>query len=365
VRRSLVLGSLVAAGLAAGPARAGFVTFGNGFGSKWDDPVHGTPATVTWGFAADGTAIDPSLFLATEVSGTSNVTALRGDYDTAYGAGAFDAALERAFDTWAAVADVTFVGPVAEGGGAIGAASATSPDIRIAAFEAAPASGFSFIGGVGFGPPGDDLNFPDALAGDVIFNLSSLFIQPEGDEGDPITELGNDLENLFLHELGHAAMGLGHPSEGPGEVMYVGADCCDLVNREPSPDDIAGAQTVYGPSTIPACGNGVDDDGDGYRDFPADPACRSAIFLSEVTQCQDGIDNDGQNGIDFDGGASLNGGVPIAGIDPQCTEGWRNREKRPCGLGFELVLLAPLLSRLAQRSKRSPVRRTSASARRT
>jgi hypothetical protein len=40
----------------AGSALADYVTFAS-WGSKWDDPVHGTPATVTWGFVPDGTAM--------------------------------------------------------------------------------------------------------------------------------------------------------------------------------------------------------------------------------------------------------------------------------------------------------------------
>ncbi len=46
--RALRFGSTLALVLAfAGPVGAGYVTFGMGFGSKWDDPVHGTPTTVT------------------------------------------------------------------------------------------------------------------------------------------------------------------------------------------------------------------------------------------------------------------------------------------------------------------------------
>jgi hypothetical protein len=379
----LVLAALVLC--VAEPARAGYVTFGSGFGSKWDDPVHGNPAVVTWGFMTDGTGVDPAYFIADEVVGGSDVTQLRADYDAAYGAGAFDAALQRALDTWELVAGISFVGPVADGGGAVGAPGATTPDIRIGAFEPVTGSNFEFLGAVGFGPPGDDLNFPDALAGDVMFNLGSLFIQPPGPEGAPIVGFGNDLENLFLHELGHAAMGLGHPAEGVGEVMYVGFDCCDLVNRDPSPDDITGAQIVYGPSATPACQNGIDDDGDGFADAPADPGCAGAADVSEHgvavcdngldddgdgyfdfpedpgcrtplaglerTQCQDGLNNDGQTGIDFDGGASLNGGVPITVKDPQCSAGWKGSEApASCGIGYELALLAPLLARLTRRA---------------
>jgi len=59
---------LVVAGIAlaciATVAAADYVTFGQGYGSKWDDPVHGRPAVITWGFVPDGTAMDPGFPLA-------------------------------------------------------------------------------------------------------------------------------------------------------------------------------------------------------------------------------------------------------------------------------------------------------------
>ena len=50
--------------LLAAPALAGFVTFGQGWGSKWDDPVHPNPAVISWGFMPDGTSVDPAFFIA-------------------------------------------------------------------------------------------------------------------------------------------------------------------------------------------------------------------------------------------------------------------------------------------------------------
>jgi spore coat protein A len=102
-----------------------------------------------------------------------------------------------------------------------------------------------------------------------------------------------------------------------------------------------------------ACDNGQDDDGDGLVDVPDDPGCRYPSSANENPACQDGIDNDGQPGIDFDGGASRNGGVPLAAPDPQCTAAWVTSEAPPpstgCGVGPELLLLAPLLALLARR----------------
>jgi hypothetical protein len=114
-----------------------------------------------------------------------------------------------------------------------------------------------------------------------------------------------------------------------------------------------------------ACDDGLDNDGDGLADHPSDPGCRSALSPAEKPQCQDGLDNDGASGIDFDGGASLdldddgfideqfNPGTPAVGTaDPQCAYAWGAKERPPaCGIGFELVLLAPMLTGLARRRR--------------
>jgi len=95
-------------------------------------------------------------------------------------------------------------------------------------------------------------------------------------------------------------------------------------------------------SALIACDNGIDDDGDGATDL-ADVGCRNSYGTTETPQCQDGVDNDGQTGIDFDGGAGLNDGIPIDRPDPQCTFAWIDREEAACGLGAELVGLLALL----------------------
>lgn len=55
------------------------------------------------------------------------------------------------------------------------------------------------------------------------------------------------------------------------------------------------------------CNNGIDDDGDGFIDFPDDPGCSSEWDNTEASQCQNGIDDDGDGFIDFPD-------------DPQCTD---------------------------------------------
>ncbi len=53
-------------------------------------------------------------------------------------------------------------------------------------------------------------------------------------------------------------------------------------------------------SQVPICSDGIDNDGDGLTDFPADPGCSSAADGNEAdVECSDGIDNDGDGDIDF------------------------------------------------------------------
>ncbi|MCX5737210.1 MAG: hypothetical protein NTZ61_01695 [Proteobacteria bacterium] len=116
------------------------------------------------------------------------------------------------------------------------------------------------------------------------------------------------------------------------------------------------------------CSNGIDDDGDGLIDFDGgasanggvslglpDPGCYDGSLISAETRpCQDAIDNDGDGQIDFDGGASVNHGVPLAAPDPECTQPWRNTERPTiCGLGVELIFAMPLLAALRRRIRRS------------
>jgi len=241
-------------------AFAGFVTLGNGWGSKWGDPVHGTPSdTITWSFMSQGTTLAAGHpLLAGGATGSSNISSLESMFDAnANSPGSFQQAVHNAFNTWSAASNgrVTFQ-EVSDNGAPSGGSNPNSyaVDIRIGAFHSMNASSFSFAGAVGYGPPGNDLNFPDALAGDIIFNLDSLFFVAPGIEGDPFPTGGpykNDLEGLILHELGHAAIGLGHPTSGIGDVMYVGPNAATFINRHLSPDDILGLQSVYGVTAVP------------------------------------------------------------------------------------------------------------------
>jgi len=150
----------------------------------------------------------------------------------------------------------------------------------------------------------------------------------------------------------HCSDGL--DNDGDGQVDAADVGCSE-------------AADLYEVSEALPCDDGVDNDGDGRADSrptpDGDPGCRNALSTTERPQCQDGLNNDNQLGIDFDGGASLdldhngfidaafNPATPAIGAaDAQCMgQGWRVAEKIGCGLGFELVLLVPLLGPLARR----------------
>ncbi len=251
------------------PQACAFLHFGNGVASKWgEDTAVGTGATVTWSFVTDGTTVDPD-FEGVGVIGGSDISQLRTLIDTNHGEGSFDGAIQRAFDTWSAVADIEFV-QVADPGTTMAAPGSVTPNIRIGAYQPDPEHAFFHSGARAFGPPGfivdPEVDFPES--GDIFFNLNGTsaggqqtpFHIAEGVEDvTPVDvfNFGDDLEGLFLHELGHAAIGLDHPpwdGENPDRrVMYVGdfaepdaPFCCTALNRELHSDDIAGARFVYG-----------------------------------------------------------------------------------------------------------------------
>jgi hypothetical protein len=110
-----------------------------------------------------------------------------------------------------------------------------------------------------------------------------------------------------------------------------------------------GLGRVSWPTATP-CADGVDDDGDGLVDA-ADPGCGPGS-PREDPRCQNGLDDDGDNGIDFDGGAAANGGVPLAAPDPDCRNPRLDLETSSgCGLGAELAGLLYALGRLRSRPR--------------
>lgn len=125
------------------------------------------------------------------------------------------------------------------------------------------------------------------------------------------------------------------------------------------------------------CDDGMDDDGDGLSDFPADHGCASAIDDSERAPagsplvCDDGLDNDGDGTVDHpddpgcpvsyatpenpacDDGIDNDGDGLIDRADETCSTQWPYWESAPCGLGVEVIAVLPILVAMVRRRSRA------------
>jgi len=149
-----------------------------------------------------------------------------------------------------------------------------------------------------------------------------------------------------------------HPTTGARLQIYSGGDIT-------GPTDLA---TV---TALPACQDGVDNDGDGLVDFPADGGCRWPWDPSEQLDCADGLDNDGDGLVDHP--ADPGCGFAVSGVEnPQCNDGLDNdgdglidhpadpqcgspsadREAPKVGCGLSGAEFLPLLALLARRRRR-------------
>jgi outer membrane protein assembly factor BamB len=149
------------------------------------------------------------------------------------------------------------------------------------------------------------------------------------------------------------------------------ADIGDVISRQPR---ALVALCVPGTTGCGACQNGLDDDHDGYADWPEDLGCESADDASEKTAafaCDNGIDDDSDGAVDMidpgcpfpwsetetpacDDGVDNDGNLLVDYADPKCQREWPFWEASPCGLGAELALLVPALAWLRRRGRRAP-----------
>jgi len=76
-----------------------------------------------------------------------------------------------------------------------------------------------------------------------------------------------------------------------------------------------------GPTGVAKCKDNLDNDGDGYTDWPSDPGCSSRNDNSELNaavQCDDGTDNDGDSATDMNDGGCAS---PTDNDETNCGDG--------------------------------------------
>lgn len=215
-------------------------TIPGNFPGKWGSSVLGTGANITWSLVGNSHSCIAERGEACTLSPLGDVPFMPA---------AYKAELERAFDAWSAVADVTFT-EVADGGEDFNAFG-TSGDIRVAAHAITADGGItgfddqyaleSLGAGTlahGFFPPANGAT----AAGDIHFDLDDLWKIGFGGAGF-------DIFQVFAHELGHS-LGLGHTNVANSLMNPFYTEVFSGLQA----DDIAGAQFLYGPanSSVPA-----------------------------------------------------------------------------------------------------------------
>lgn len=77
------------------------------------------------------------------------------------------------------------------------------------------------------------------------------------------------------------------------------------------------------PGITPECRDGIDNDGDGFTDFPSDPGCWGNQDGAELAACSDGIDNDFDGLVDYPNDPGCF--APFYTIEnPECSDGIDN-----------------------------------------
>jgi hypothetical protein len=97
---------------------------------------------------------------------------------------------------------------------------------------------------------------------------------------------------------------------------------CDNCRDDPNPGQENADGDPRGDVCDYPCSDGLDNDGDGFTDFPDDFGCVAPGFPSESPECRDGIDNDGDGHVDL-GDPGCKGSLNPE-EDPACDDGIDN-----------------------------------------
>ncbi|MBI2498885.1 hypothetical protein HYV88_01435 [Candidatus Woesearchaeota archaeon] len=101
------------------------------------------------------------------------------------------------------------------------------------------------------------------------------------------------------------------------------------------------------PFNYPQCSDTIDNDRDGYVDFPADPGCLSRTDNSEIPfnyhQCNNGLDDDNDGFIDYPADLGCSNDFDDSELPfnyPQCNDGYDNDGDGLIDYPADLVVLA-------------------------
>ena len=189
-------------------------------------------------------------------------------------------------------------------------------------------------------------NATNITAYNYLYNSSTENFTLSTNEFWPRTEMSHDTDYCFWRRRWTSPELVCIPL---GSTTSASPHAGAVANCNPDLGAAFGLERITYPTTQP-CKDGVDNDGDGRIDWPADPGCFDANWDREDPACQNGVDDDGDGQIDSDGGASLNGGTWIAARDSDCWAPSRNQETASaCGLGAELVGVLLVLRRRGTR----------------
>lgn len=182
--------------------------------------MHGEPiawdnaAALTLSFAPDGTRVG------------SHLSTLDATFTTVESTAAWQAAVARAFQTWAQYAQVN-VGVVDDSGLPLGTRGVSHGDNRFGDLRVAgtPMSAETLAAAI------DQTRLTSGTwTGDVLFNTAGDWTSP------------NDIFSAALHEAGHV-LGLSHSTETNSPMFTHGVSG----NLTPTANDIAALQALYGP----------------------------------------------------------------------------------------------------------------------